>query len=122
MIYQDHIHAARSFLPAEDLLSRSNLGMAGAEMLWGASVHVINAIKHLSGTRHSGNNRDRELIVEYLSDQYGNGDLPRGFEAISLLHNHFYTGRLSDEELSGYLATGIDFLNRMLELAERESA
>ena len=96
--------------------------MAGAEMVWGASVHVIDAIKHLSGARHAGNNQDRKLTVEFLSDQYGLGDLARGVEAVSLLHNHFYTGRLSNQELSGYLATGIDFVNRMMQLAELEGA
>lgn len=122
MTYQEHTDAARSFLLAEELLSRSNLRMAGAEMLWGASVHMIDAIKHLSGTRHAGNNRERELTVGFLSDQYGLDDLVRGLEAVSLLHNHFYTGRLSNEESSGYLIAGIDFVNRMMKLAEQEGA
>ncbi len=38
------------------------------------------------------------------------------------LHNHFYTGRLSNQDLSLYLATDMDFVNRMMVLAEQEGA
>ena len=120
MTYEAHINATRSFLIAEDLLRKAGMGMAAAEMVWGAAVHVIDATSHRMGRRHPGNNRGRELIVEYLSNKHSLVILARGFAAIHHLHNHFYTGRLSHQELSLHLPTGIDFVNQMMELADRE--
>lgn len=122
MNYEDHISAARIFMLAEGLLTGSAMGMAAAEMVWGATIQTMDATNHRRGARHTGSNRDRELVVEYLSHKYGPSNLIQGFEAVGHLHNHFYTGRLSDQELLRYLATGLPFVNSMLELAEREGA
>lgn len=120
MTYEDHIDAAKIFLFAEELLSKPVMGMAAAEMVWGAAIQVIDAISHRTGTRHAGSNRDRNLIIEYLSTKYDLVELAPGFVATIRLHNHFYTGRLSNQELVRYLATGLPFVNRMMELAEQE--
>ena len=123
MTYEDHISAARAFLLAEELLIKPQMGMTAAEAIWGAAIHVIDATNHRIGARHVSNNRDREQIVEYLENKYGLDELNSGFEVIrNRLHNHFYTGRLSYQELSQHLAAGIDFVNRMIELSEQEGA
>lgn len=120
MNYEDHIAAAKSFMLAEGLLRESAMGMAAAEMVWGAAIQTMDAVSHRTGARHTGSNRNRELVIEYLSNKYGPLDLIQGFEAVGHLHNHFYTGRLSSQELFRYLATGLPFIDRMMELAERE--
>ena len=121
MTYEEHIAAAKSFLIAKELLIQSEMYMVAAEVVWGATVQVIDAINHQLGARHTSNNRDRAQIVEYFEDKYGPESLNAGFASVKDgLHNHFYTGRLSHQELSQHLETGIKFVNRMIELSERE--
>ena len=121
MIYEEHIAAAKSFLIAKELLIQSEMYMVAAEVVWGATVQVIDAINHQLGARHTSNNRDRAQIVEYLEDKYGPESLNAGFASVkNELHNHFYTGRLIHEELLNHLSTGTQFVIRMIQLSERE--
>ena len=121
MIYEEHIAAAKTFLRAEKSLVKPEMGMIAAESVWGAAVQVIDAINHRTGSRHSGNNRDRERVVEYMASKYSVDDLFGRFNAAGTnLHNHFYTGRLNNQELYHYLARGISFVNQMIELAGQE--
>ena len=121
MNYEDHIASARMFLSAAEILSELGMGMAAAEMVWGASNQAIDAVNHRMGVpRHPGNNRDRRRVVERLERAHGmDGALQDGFRAASSrLHNHFYSGNLSDDELKESMEAGISFATRMLELAE----
>ena len=106
---------------AEKLLIRSEMDMAAAEVVWGAAIQVIDATNHQMGARHTSTNRDQAQIIEYLENKYGPESLNAGFASVKdKLHNHFYTGRLSSEELPLHLDTGIAFVNRMIELSEME--
>ena len=46
MNYEDHVEAARTFPSAAEILSESGMGMAAAEMVWGAAVQAIDAVNH----------------------------------------------------------------------------
>ena len=122
MNYEDHVAAARTFLSAAEILSESGMGMAAAEMVWGAAVQAIDAANHsmAATTRHAGANRDRLRVVQRIGRAHGVGEeLARGFEAAANgLHNHFYTGRLPAEELEENMRLGVFFARRMLELAD----
>ena len=120
MNYEGHVAAARTFLSAAEILSEMDMGMAAAEMVWGAAVHAIDAANHsMAITRHAGSNRDRLQVVQRVGRTHGEDEeLARGFgAAASGLHNHFYTGRLSAEALEENMRLGVSFANRMLELA-----
>ena len=122
MNYEDHVAAARTFLSAAGILSELGMGMAAAEMVWGAAVQAIDAANHrmAATTRHAGANRDRLRIVQRVGRTHGvERYLARGFRAAANgLHNHFYTGRLSAEALEENMRLGISFARRMLELAD----
>ena len=120
MNYEDHVAAARTFLSAAEILSEMDMGMATAEMVWGAAVHAIDAASHrMAITRHAGRSRDRRRIVQRVGRTHGGDEeLARGFRAASRLHNHFYTARLSADELEENMRLGVSFANRMLELAD----
>ena len=121
MIYEEHIATAKTFLRAEESLVKPEMGMIAGESVWGAAVQVIDAINHLTGARHSGNNREREQIVRYMANKYSADDLFDGFDsARNYLHNHFYTGRLNNRDLYQHLELGISFVNQMIELADQE--
>ena len=122
MNYEDHVAAARMFLSAAEILSESGMGMAAAEMVWGAAVQAIDAANHrmAATTRHAGGNRDRRQIVERIGRAHGvDEELAAGFSAAANgLHNHFYTGRLSAEDLEDSMEAGVFFARLMLELAD----
>ena len=121
MNHEDHIASARMFLNAAEILSELGMGMAAAEMVWGASVQSIDAVNHrMMVTRHAGSNRDRRRVLARLERAHGaDGELVDSFMSVSSrLHNHFYTGNLSAEQLDNEMRNGIAFATRMLELAE----
>ena len=120
MNYEGHVAAARTFLTAAEILSEMDMGMAAAEMVWGASVHAIDAASHrMAITRHAGRSRDRRRVVQRVGRAHGvDEELAIGFGAAGKLHNHFYTGRLSANELEDSVEAGVSFANLMLELAD----
>ena len=123
MNYEDHVDAARMFLSAAEILSEMDMGMAAAEMVWGAAVHAIDAASHrMAITRHAGSNRDRRRVVQRMGQARGvEKEVSDGFSAVTNgLHNHFYTGRLSADELEENMRLGVSFANRMLELADSQ--
>ena len=120
MNYEGHVAAARTFLSAAEILSEMDMGMAAAEMVWGAAVHAIDAASHrMAIPRHAGRSRDRRRVIQRVEQAHGvERELARGFRAAGALHNHFYTARLSDDELEENMRLGVSFANRMLELAD----
>ena len=120
MNYEGHVAAARMFLSAAEILSGLDMGMAAAEMVWGAAVQAIDAANHrMAITRHAGSSRDRRRIIQRVGRAHGvERELARGFSAaVDGLHNHFYTGRLSAEELEYSMEAGVSFVTLMLDLA-----
>ena len=121
MNYEDHVATTRTFLSAAEILSEMDMGMAAAEMVWGAAVHAIDAASHrMLIPRHAGSNRDRRRIVQRVGRARGiEEELYDGFRiVVGKLHNHFYTGRLSAEELEENMRLGVSFANLILELAD----
>ena len=121
MNYEGHVAAARTFLSAAEILAEMDMGMAAAEMVWGAAVQAIDAASHrMSIPRHAGRNRDRRRVVQRMGQAHGvEKEVSDGFSAVTNgLHNHFYTGRLSADELEENMRLGVSFANRMLELAD----
>ena len=120
MNYEGHVAAARTFLNAAEILSEMDMGMAAAEMVWGAAVQAIDAANHsMSTTRHAGRSRDRRRVVQRVEQTHRvDEDLAIGFRAAGALHNHFYTARLSADELEENMRLGVSFAIRMLELAD----
>ena len=120
---EDHIRAARQFLAAADILIDAGMNRMAGECVWGAAVQVIDTLYLRHPPRHP-QNRDRAATVSLLGEKYQRVDeLQRGFVVVrNNLHNHFYTGRLSESELSKALEAGRTFVNMMLELAELEFA
>ena len=123
MTYQEHILAAETFLQGEKLLSELGMTMLAAEAVWGAVIQVLDAVNHQIGSRHTSNNQERQLIIAYLESKYGFDNLIDDFKnVINRLHNHFYTGRLSDMDAYLSAKAGVHFVNLMIELAKREDA
>ena len=125
MNHDAHIEIVNICLHHAPPLTESGAGVLAAEALWGAAIHVIDAANHARGVnRHISNNRDRRNILRHLEEKY---DLESGLSfpfrnALMSLHNHFYTGRLSDTELREYMETSRNFVVAMLDLVSQEMA
>ena len=100
------------------------MDMAAAESIWGAAVQAIEAVNHSDETaRHIHSNpRGMRETIDQLGIEYDlSNELNGGFTDVKdALHNHFYTGRLSRQELTLTLRRGRNFVNLMLELAAHE--
>ena len=123
-MYQEHIEAAETFLLAAGILKESGMGMVAAEALWGAAAQAVWAANHSLTSRHPSGNRAKAAISSRLGDKYGlRSELDLGFKSVAhRLHNHFYTGRLSQQDLEFHLEIGETFVNRMIRLARLENA
>lgn len=122
MTYQEHILAAETFLQGEKLLSELGMTMLAAEAVWGAVIQVLDAVNHQLGSRHTNNNHERQQIIAYMESKYGFDNLIDDFKNTIRLHNHFYTGRLSDMDAYLSAKAGVHFVNLMIELSQREDA
>ena len=109
----EHYGAADLLLQAASLLRQHNLDIAAGECLWGATVHAIDAIGHRANQndRHAGNNRQRAAILAQTSLQ----DPIIGFTTVKdKLHNHFYTGLLSESDLNADVNIGFAFVQDLM--------
>ena len=114
----EHIRLAREFIADSERLEAGGNHRLAAEAIWGATIYGVEACRHRRGLRH-GNNYEKALFVAELT---GAGILSpeTGWQtAKDKLHNHFYTNRLSDEEIVHWLAMGRDFVAGLLRIAER---
>ena len=123
MNYMEHIEVAEKFLDAVDILTDLGQDRVAAEVVWGAAIQAIDAANHRRTSRHA-QHRERTAVVNRLQDKYGlHSELTYGFNVTrGSLHNHFYTGRLSESEIEAALVEGRRFVSAMIELAHRERA
>lgn len=117
----DHEAAIAKFLVGERWLYWNGVDMLAAEALWGAAQQAIDAVSHARGQRH-GNTRAKAALVQAMDTKYGPvPELATGFESIrDRLHNHFYTGRLAEPELSERLQAARIFIRQMQDIARQE--
>ena len=115
MQIQQHLAASRRFLEAATLLENEGSDMGAAEMIWGATVQVLEAIGHIKegNVRGSlGNRRRRELAETILP-----GYLSNYYNALHELHGHFYKNHLPPAELATRMQQGRDYIAELLAIA-----
>ena len=125
MNHAQHIEVADLCLYHAAPLAEAGAAVLAAEATWGAAVHVIDAANHARGVnRHAGSNRERRTVLRYFEEKYDTESQLSGhfMGAATNLHNHFYTGRLSDTELEEHLEAGRAFVSTMIELSAQELA
>ena len=123
MIFPDHGSIARNLLGLSERLFGENEKVLGAEALWGAAIHSVNAAATRHGLAH-GQYRHKMGAVRRLSQDYGNGDtFTSGFNvARTRLHVYFDKVHLNDEQLTTDREIVREFVTRMLTLAEAPQA
>lgn len=124
MTTDEHASTATMLLAESTALARQpRTALAAGELIWGATVHALNAIAHLvsGNSRHWRQGRDLEkLLTQVVNDDATLSDLLDGLHlAQRRLHNHFYTGQLTDANLAEMIDAGMTFVRRLLHFAER---
>lgn len=124
MTADEHADTAAMLLAESANLARQpRTALAAGELVWGATIHALNAIAHRErGTpRHLRQRRDLENLIRQVAPDAGTqSEWMEGLRAAQLrLHNHFYTGQLADADLTSWIARGIDVVSHLLQFAER---
>ena len=118
MDLEQHAAAAVRLMLSCRMLYAAGDRMGSAEMVWGAAMQAIHALHHHSRDRHPHSLRALgDIIAAKQLSQSTAERLNHGLAAAVILHNHFYTGRLSAEMLIANIELGIDFTNEVLRLA-----
>lgn len=115
MQIQQHLAASRRFLEAATLLENAGSDMGAAEMIWGATVQVLEAIGHIRARNTRGtlsNRRRRELARMILPRALSNY-----YNALHELHGHFYKNHLPPAELATRMQQGRDYIAELLAIA-----
>ena len=119
-------HAAISEMSVETattLAIRPRTALAAGELLWGAACHGLAAAeRHPDGPHRQPRTRKELLqVIDHLSiGQQTQRYLRDGLRLTQRrLHDNFYTGRLSDDELAHDIDVGVDFVRDLLRIAAR---
>ena len=123
MTADEHAATAEMLLAESANLARQpRTALAAGELVWGATIHALNAIAHRErgNPRHLRQRRDLEnLIRQVAPDPAAQTVWMNGLRAAQRrLHNHFYTGQLSDTDLMEWITAGIGLVRRLLRFAE----
>lgn len=124
MTADEHAATAAMLLAESANLARQpRTALAAGELVWGATIHALNAIAHRErrNPRHLRQRRDLEnLITQVAPDAATQTVWMNGLRAAQRrLHNHFYTGQLADADLASWINSGIGLVRRLLRFAER---
>ena len=122
MIGEQHVATSEMLLSAAEPLARNRrTALAAGELVWGAAVHALSAVEAHPTERHrQPRTRNQFLrIIEDIGDGYQyHEDLVVGLGVTQRkLHDHFYTGRFSDEELAESISKGTAFVRQLLQIA-----
>ena len=123
MTLEEHVAAAEQFLASSRLLQDAGDSMGSAEMVWGAAIQAVQALRHQVREEHPHRRRDLERIIFRNFPAPIVTRLAGGIDASVRLHNYFYTGTLSyrnadDTNLATRMAQSRAFVNETLQLAQ----
>ena len=106
-----------------NLARTSTTALVAGELVWGAAIHACVAIAHRLNWRPRHPRQQRELdrlITQSVAEHALRADLIDGLNLVrKRLHNHFYTGQLGDIELAQYITSGIELVQRLIEVASQ---
>ena len=129
MTEEEHVSVVEMLLDTAAILRRTpSTALASGELVWGAVIHscAVLSHRHRAGgrPRHPRQGKDLEkLLTEITDDDAIRASLFDGLDITQKrLHNHFYTGQLSDERLQQYLTIGVDFVRQLLRIVAQSPA
>ena len=124
MRYAGHRDTAETLLEIAGSLARdTRTAIAAGEMIWGATTHAFSAVeRHPSDRTHRQPTRRQMLaiIVTMTPDAPTRNELVRDLNPVQRsLHDYFYSRALTHAQLASDLSSGMIFVRRLLQFAER---
>lgn len=111
---------------AAPLAQNPRTALAAGELIWGATVHALSAIELHPNDKHQQPRTRRDLmqIIDHITDNpQAREDLIVGLNVTQRrLHDHFYTGRFSSEQLADDINKGTGFVRHLLQIASQPQA
>ena len=108
---------------AETLAQPPLTALAAGELLWGAACHGLAAAERHPNAPHRQPRTRRELlsVIDHLPiSRQVQHYLRDGLRSTQRrLHDNFYTGRLSDDELAYEIRVGVDLVRNLLHISSR---
>ena len=122
MNWEEHAAISKMLLGvAAPLAQNPRTALAAGELIWGAAVHAFSAVAGHPSERHRQPRTRKEFlrIIDGINDGHqSREDLITGLGVTQRrLHDHFYTGRFSDNQLADSIGKGTAFVNRLLHVA-----
>ena len=111
-----HIEASQRFLDDALALESKGSHMGAAEMIWGATIHALEAIGHVRAGNATGNlsrNARRRLARSAIFEGLRHYD-----QIQNRLHAHFYDGHLTSQERDVSMRQGRGFVADLLSIAQ----
>ena len=108
---------------AETLAQDTQRDLAAGELIWGGVSHACNAADVLVNEEHKELRTKRQwalIINSLLVEDEFRRSLLLGLDASQRLHDHFYTGRLSEDDLAEDIALGIKCVRLLLQVINRQ--
>ena len=123
MTQEEHSAASNRLMVSSRLLRADGDTMGSAEMVWGAAMQAMHALIHRNRDWHTHSIKNLEIVIGLAAPSLLiQQRLSLGLVAATNLHNHFYTNGLSGGEITAAMASGQDFVNEVLQLAQSPSA
>ena len=121
---EQHAAISEMLIETAEVLARNpRTGLAAGELVWGAAFHACGAADRHPDAQHRQLRTRRELtqvIDRLLVNRQTRRYLLDGLNTVQRrLHNHFYAGQLSDNELAEHIEIGIAFSKRLLQIAKQ---
>ena len=108
---------------AETLAQNPHTALAAGELIWGATFHACSAAERHPNEEHRQPRTRRELaqVIDRLPvDRQTRRYLLNGIDTSQrTLHDNFYSGRLSNGELTENINDGMAFVSRLLQIASQ---
>ena len=119
MTPSEHRQISLRLLELSERLFNEDEKVLGAEALWGAAIHSVNAVAMQNNLSH-GNYRQKSIAVRLIADRLGDEDiLISGFKAArNRLHVYFDKVHLEDSQLLSARGVVRNFISKMLEIHE----
>lgn len=124
MTETQHAAISEMLIETADTLAQSlRTSLAAGELLWGAAFHACSAADHHPDEPHRQPQTRRELreIINRLSvdRQTRKTFLDAVDQTVRRLHNNFYSGQLSNDELSHDIRIGTSFVQQVLRVTQQ---
>lgn len=107
-----HTDTANEFLPQARAYLAQGDSLQASEKGWGAAAHIVKAVADTRGWPHSSH-RDLFRAVDRVAEELSAPQLQTLFRRASALHQNFYEGWMTEQQISDGLTAVDELVGRL---------